>query len=78
MRLMRGLFRQNSEEQEENTEAVICPHTVLAPHWDRAEDMPHEDRVSSYRCQSCGESFTAEEGRALKRSEADRLPGHIH
>jgi hypothetical protein len=51
-----------------------CPHTVLVAHWDRPEDMPHEALVSSYRCQACGAFFTGDEGRALKRSEAVRLP----
>lgn len=49
-------------------EAVIappCSHRVLVARWNRAEDMGHDDRVSGYKCETCGEMFTAEAGREL-------------
>jgi transposase-like protein len=50
-----------------------CVHVTLVPKWNSVADMGHEDRVSSYTCESCGQSFTAAEGRALRETEADRL-----
>jgi hypothetical protein len=50
-----------------------CLHVTLVPKWDSVADMGHEDSVSSYKCDSCGQSFTAVEGRVLRQSEAERL-----
>ena len=50
-----------------------CLHITLVPKWDTVADMGHEDRASGYSCDSCGQSFTAAEGRALRESEAERL-----
>lgn len=52
MRLMSDLFGRHDEQRGPAVEEVECPHTVLVPHWDRAEDMPHEALVSAYRCQA--------------------------
>ncbi|MSQ30307.1 MAG: hypothetical protein EXR68_07470 [Dehalococcoidia bacterium] len=30
-----------------------CLHLALAPRWDSAADMGHEDRATSYVCDSC-------------------------
>ena len=54
-------------------EAAPCPHTTLTPRWESVADMGKEDRVTSYTCQGCNESFTAAEGQALKRHEAERV-----
>jgi hypothetical protein len=43
---------------------------MLGPRWENADDMGHEDRVTEYRCQSCGQCFTPDEGRALRRDHA--------
>jgi hypothetical protein len=75
MRFVSDLFGRHEEQRDSALEEVECPHTVLVAHWDRPEDMPHEALVSAYRCQACGVFFTGEEGRALKRSEAERLSG---
>ncbi len=50
-----------------------CLHITLVPKWDTVADMGHEDRASGYTCDSCGQSVTAAEGRALRESEAERL-----
>lgn len=52
---------------------VQCPHVTLVPHWDSAADMGHEDRASSYKCDSCGNTFQPAEARELRRTEAERL-----
>jgi hypothetical protein len=53
--------------------AVPCPHITLVPHWEKATDMGHEDRASSYTCDTCHQVFTAEAGRSLRQTEADRV-----
>lgn len=50
-----------------------CPHTALVPRWDSAADMGHEERASSYRCDTCGKSFSPAEARELRRTEAARI-----
>ena len=41
--------------------SVQCPHVTLVPHWDNPEDMGHEDRATSFRCDACGSGFTPAE-----------------
>jgi hypothetical protein len=50
-----------------------CPHTTLVPSWDSVADMGKEDKVTAYTCEGCQQHFTAEEGRALRATEATRL-----
>jgi DNA-directed RNA polymerase subunit RPC12/RpoP len=42
-----------------------CSHRILLARWDTVEDMGHDERVTSYKCDACGELFTAEAGREL-------------
>ncbi len=37
-----------------------CPHSILAPRWDRIQDMGHEEKAVAYACQSCQASFSVE------------------
>ena len=53
--------------------SVTCEHVLLVPHWDSPEHMGIEDKASSYRCNSCEESFTREEEEILRGTEADRI-----
>ena len=50
-----------------------CPHVTLVPKWGNTADMGHEDKATGYDCDSCKETFTAEQGRDLRRTEAERL-----
>lgn len=52
---------------------TTCLHTSLTGRWDSVEDMGNENKVTGWSCQSCGQTFTPAEGRALRRSEADRV-----
>ena len=54
-------------------EAPPCPHVTLVPKWGNVADMGHEDKVSSFACDACHQSFTRDEGLALRASEAARL-----
>ena len=53
--------------------ATACLHTALLPRWDAVDDMGQEDKVSGFSCQACGESFSADEGRALRVTESERV-----
>ncbi len=73
--LDRLLRRKGDERVARGTEvaAAPCSHVVLTTRWDSAEDLGDESKVSSYRCEACGESFTREEGERLRAGEAERL-----
>lgn len=53
--------------------AEHCPHTTLVPRWASAAEMGQDDKATGYTCQGCEQSFTAEAGRELLRTEAMRL-----
>jgi hypothetical protein len=44
---------------------VPCPHTALAPRWEKPEDMGKVDRVSTYVCTACNGVFTPEEAKSF-------------
>jgi len=58
-------------------EAPTCPHVALVPRWEVAADIGHEDRVSEFRCDSCGALFSPGEARALRRSEGERIESSL-
>lgn len=55
--------------------SATCLHVALVPRWDSVADMGHEEKATSYRCDSCGKDFTPEETRGLWASAAQRLRG---
>ena len=67
------LHRETGSEEGAATTAVACPHGVLIPRWDSAQDMGREDRISSYRCDSCGEAFSTDEADMLRAMTVARL-----
>ena len=42
-----------------------CPHASLRQHWERPEDFGKRELISSYVCETCGETFSREQGEAL-------------
>ena len=62
---------------EPQADDVTCLHTTLTPSWDSVADMGRDDKVTGYTCQGCGERFSPSEGRALRRSEADRVQSEL-
>ena len=54
-------------------EAATCLHAALAPRWDRAEDIGHDDRATSFHCDACNATFTSEQTAVLREREAERL-----
>jgi hypothetical protein len=63
MGLLGKLLRKPVEAQTPT--ALSCSHRMLLARWDNIEDMGHEERASGYRCEGCGEMFTASAGREL-------------
>ena len=70
-----GLFRKSSPAETAAVEedAPECMHVALSPRWDNLDDMGHDDRISSYVCQSCSAEFTPAEERLLRATEAERI-----
>jgi hypothetical protein len=81
MGLFDKLLGKKDEPKAEATSpaatAVACPHTILLPRWDDIADMGNEEKATSFSCQSCGQTFTRAEADALRKTEAERLPGEV-
>ena len=70
--LSKILGREKTSARAESA-AVVCPHTILLPHWDSIDDMGKEDLATSYSCQACGETFPPDQAKELRRTTAERL-----
>ncbi len=71
-------FLRRGESESASTQATedlseTCECVLLVPHWDSPENMGIEEKASSYRCNTCGETFTREEEEILRGTEADRI-----
>lgn len=75
MGILSRLFGGKKEEPAAEVTSIEaeCPHTALVPRWDSAEDMGKEDKISGYRCEGCGNSFSREEGESLLKAEEQRI-----
>ena len=74
---MNGLAEVRAQEGGEHRAGGcglgFVPALRAAPRWDRAEDIGHDERASSFRCDACHTTFTKEEGDAIRDREAERL-----
>lgn len=50
-----------------------CPHATLSPRWDDPADMGKEEKASAFVCSACSSTFSPEEARELRATEAERL-----
>jgi hypothetical protein len=76
MGFLSKIFAKPSRADGEMTATVevpACPHVALVPRWDSIDDIGHEDRATHFVCEACGESFSPEDARRLRESEAQRL-----
>ena len=73
--LDRLLRRKADDEGEQGAEEAAgpCSHVALGPRWDSAADIGNESKASSFRCESCGETFNREEAERIRAEEAKRL-----
>lgn len=68
------LFHRTPEADPVATaERPTCLHGALVPRWDDLADMGQEDKVTSYRCDSCGDVFSPAEADALRLKAVDRI-----
>jgi hypothetical protein len=69
------LFGRKSASDSDQAEPPPpdCPHVALVPRWDDPADMGKADRVTSYTCEACRDTFSREEGDQLRAAEAERV-----
>jgi len=75
MGLLGKLFGKHDtdEMQPDATDLSTCPHTTMTPRWDNADDIGHMDRATGFRCEGCGQMFSADEAEVLRHNAAERL-----
>jgi transposase-like protein len=59
--------------EEQPAVEVECPHAAVTARWESGADMGKTELISAYVCESCGATFSREEGARLTASAADRL-----
>ncbi len=50
-----------------------CAHVAITPRWDNIDDMGHEDRASSWVCDSCHATLTPAEAADARADIGHRL-----
>jgi len=78
MGLLDRFFKRDATVHREglhadHTKPADCPHLAVAPRWDNATDIGHEDRATSFVCDSCHRSFSADEIEDVRSAAARRL-----
>ncbi len=76
MSFLDRLFKRQSTADPHQAKATgipECPHLALAPRWDSANDIGHEDRATSYVCDSCHKAFNPGEVDRIRSEAAARL-----
>ena len=73
MGVLTKLFGSHDASATPAADAGRCPHTTLVPQWDRVAAMGDEAKATAWTCQGCQQTFSGEEGRALRRTEAARV-----
>jgi hypothetical protein len=64
---------KRGEHPPTSDQEIACPHVTLVARWDNADDIGHDDRATSFRCEACGQEFSSDEVTRLRESEAERL-----
>ncbi|MFA7249352.1 MAG: hypothetical protein WC273_06915 [Dehalococcoidia bacterium] len=62
-----------ASDASSNASGVECAHVAVTPRWDRVEDMGHEERATSFVCDSCHATLTPDEARRALRDIGNRL-----
>lgn len=76
MGLLDRLFKREAAAPRQGLQSgtgADCPHLAVAPRWDNAADIGHEDRATSFVCDSCHTSFSGSEIEAVRSAAAARL-----
>lgn len=59
--------RERLKEKMSEQQAKPCMHATLVPHWDRAEDMGHNERAIFFICDSCTQIFSPDDVADLRQ-----------
>ena len=73
MSFLKRLLRREDPPVQAVQESRPCLHVSLVPQWATPEDIGKEERASRFLCSTCSKSFTPDETRELRASEAERL-----
>ena len=73
MSFLTKLFNRPKQKPAVEQAPRECLHVALVPQWAKPEDIGKEQSASHFRCSTCSSSFTPEETRVLRDSEAERL-----
>ncbi|MEX1022064.1 MAG: hypothetical protein WD058_02845 [Dehalococcoidia bacterium] len=74
MSKLRGGSQAEPRQNEARTEPPLdCPHGTMIPRWDEAADMGKQDKISSYRCESCSQELTPAEADEVMANEVNRV-----
>lgn len=74
MGLLDGMLRRASAGNPAGAPVPpTCPHFSLTPRWDSADDVGHEEKVTAFRCEGCGQLFSPDEARYLQTGRSRRL-----
>lgn len=74
MSIITRLLHRDEHPSAATTEVKAeCAHAVLLPHWDKLEDMGHEELASGFRCDACGADFAPDRAQLMREQEAARL-----
>ncbi len=65
--------KQVQPAEEPQAPQPECPHSVLVPHWESADDIGKSQMASSYACEACHQTFSREEGERLQAEQAERV-----
>ena len=57
--------KEASTKVDESLIEAKCPHGSLRPHWERPEEFGKHELISSYVCETCGETFSREQGESV-------------
>ncbi|MDA0301074.1 MAG: hypothetical protein O2822_00970 [Chloroflexi bacterium] len=77
MGLLDRLFKREASAPRQGLQAgpsaAECPHLAVAPRWDSVGDIGHEDRATSFVCDSCHQAFSPTEIDSIRSAAASRL-----
>ena len=65
MSLFSRLARTKGPQDDVPETQLDCAHRDLAPRWDNAADMGKKDKITSFACGSCKQSFSPDEAAGL-------------
>lgn len=69
--------KEASAKVDETLIEEKCPHASLRPHWARPEDLGKKELITSYVCETCGETFSREQGERVTAAVGESVRGRV-